>query len=242
MKLFRYFGFLAAIVFLSSCGVSDYTREVAERARTQIEQRKNEVERSKKDLASFLASEESVGFRSAAKPRRWETRLAAALAKVAEAENLYNAEVKPVIDEDDSGREYQAQDAAGKATDLADGARVDLEFWRGRLAILQEAKAKAPQVLSESRALASQTQAMLKQLDARATSAKREFSEQSQQIDQLVAPLKARGAAAGASLAKVEQQFKAHEAGSGADYGVFGSEAEAHQGTPPQRLRRSQCR
>lgn len=226
MKSLYSLGFLAAVVFLSSCGVSEYTREVAERARTQIEQRKNEVERSKNDLAAFLASEESVGFRSAAQAEEWEARLAAAAAKVTEAETLYNTEVKPSIEADDSSREYDLQTFSEKAVQLVEGARADSQFWRDRLAFLQEAKAKADQVRSQSQALVAQLEAQLKQLDARAVAAKREFSEQSRQIDELLAPLKARGAAAKTSLAKVEEQFKAHESGSGADYGVFGSEAQ----------------
>jgi len=226
MKSPRFLGFLAAVVFLSACGVSEYTREVAERAHSLIEQRKNEIANSQKELAAFLASDQSIGFRNAAKTEEWEARLAAAAAKVAEAETLYNTEVKPSIEADDSSREYDLQTFSEKAVQLVEGARADSQFWRDRLAFLQEAKAKADQVRSQSQALVAQLDAQLKQLDARAVAAKREFSEQSRQIDGLLAPLKARGAAAKASLAKVEEQFKAHESGSGADYGVFGSEAQ----------------
>ena len=228
MKSARWFGLLTAMAVLTACGwgISDYTKELAAQASSQLEQRKKEIEGSRQDLTAFLQSDESVGYRNAAESEEWATRLDTAAAVVGQAEQLVTDEIKPILDLDDYNREHLVLDFSQKVTELLEGARLDIDFWRDRKAAMDEVKATAPEVLARSKQALAAMEADLASVEPRLAGAKKEFPEQADQIDEMVAPMFFHVRTATAALAAVEEQVQAHSAGSGADYGVLASKAE----------------
>lgn len=219
------------LIAMAGCGISQSGLEYAERAKRQVQQRQQEVLKSRQDLDAFLQSPQSEGYRSAAESEQWSGELAAAEAKVAEADELVTQQIQPIVEADSSSDEVLIYDYGNTVLELVAGAREQSEYWRERKQALDEAKANAPQLLAASQAALAGIENELSTLQPRAASAKKEFPEQAQAIDSMTAPLVARGVAAREALQEVEAQVQAHQSGSGADYGALASKAEYIEGS-----------
>lgn len=226
MKNLGWIALVGALAVTVGCVLSDYTIEMVNQARTQVEQRKKEIETSRSDLAAFLESDASVGYRNAAEEEEWSARIDAAAAKIAKAEEVLDKQVQPIVEESDYDREYDAQTLAQDVMDLAAGARQELGFWRERKAALDQAKEKASDLAGMAKQSVVMIDNRLDTLKPRLAAAKREFPDQAEPLDALVTPLLGRGGAAREAARQVAEQAEAHSAGKAADYGILARQAE----------------
>jgi len=248
MKTPLWIGIVAVAALSLGCGISQPTIDDVASFREQLEQRKKEIEASKSELQAYLASEESKGFRSANESEGWEAQLDAAAAKVARAEQRLETEVQPILDADDSGREFMIWQTVNESKELVAETRQALDFWPSRRIGLEKAKAGADELRTNARNSVAAIDASLKQLRSRAARVQREFPEQRAQIDQLITPLEARLTGSREALATLEEQYRAHASGSDPDYAVFAhqaayiraSQAETAKGTAATEARISE--
>ena len=218
-------GVVSVMALWIGCGISEVTLDDVQTTTDQVEQRKREIEASKSELKAYLASDESIGFRSANESEGWTATLEAAGAKVAQAEKLLSETVQPIVEADDSGQEYVIWETINECKELIGGTRQALDLWPARRTALEKAKAGAASLRTGARQSVDEIDAELKQLDSRASAVKREFPEQSPQIDQLLTPLQARLTGARDALAELEAQYKAHTSNANPDYAVFAHQA-----------------
>ena len=216
--------FALAALFLTGCGISDYTLQFAAETKGQIEHRKEGVETSQRDLTAFLASDESIGYRSTAQNEQWEARVAAGRAKVEEAEKLFEYEIQGIIDLNDSTSERHIFDHAERISAMLAESREESEFWRTRARELSEAQDNAETMHNGARAAVAEIQGALQGIQTRAAATKREFPEQAAAIDQITGALASLTQGVQGSLANVQRQYQAHASGAGADYGVLATE------------------
>ncbi len=218
---------LIALVALSGCGISEYSLELVEGLRNQIEHRKEGVEMAQRDLNTFLESDESIGFRGIAESEEWAARLDVGRTKAAAAEQLFMDEVQSLVDMNDSSNEYRLFDHQDRINALLAESSDESEFWRKRANELFETRENAETMRNTARGVVSEIQDKLGQAQTRAAAAKREFPEQATAIDQFMAPLSRLAQASSASLANLEREYQAHASGGRADYGMMATESAA---------------
>ena len=214
-------GVVALVATLAGCGISQGTRNFAEEVNGQIQRREQEIEQTRKELADFLASPESEGFRQAAEREQWAQRIEIAAGKVSAARSTYDQKVKPILDADDSGREYEVYEPLDQIGPILESTREESGFWRARRDGMVELKSKIDVARQQMRNHVASTEAAMEQLRPQAAAAKREFPDQADAISALVTPLEGRLEASQSALQGFEAEYRKHESGSGADYGLM---------------------
>lgn len=206
---------------LAGCGISQGTRNFAEQTERQIERRAQEIESARQELTAFLESPESEGLREAAEREQWVGRLDVAAQKVETSRKTYDEKVRPILEADDSSREYELYEPLESIGQILESTRENTEFWRVRRDAMMQVKANAGQVREQARAAVESIETQLQRIRPQSVQAKREFEDQAEAIDALVDPLEERLTAAREALGVVEEQYRTHQQGSGGDYGAM---------------------
>lgn len=206
---------------LSGCGISDQILRQAQETRDTIDRRARDLEASQKEFEQFRASDGYAVFGRAADREEWSQYLENGANQLALAESTFQAEVQPILDQNQGDQERPLLRTLEKISPMLDAVRQESGLWSERRAVLEDARNNAAQLRSQAEGDWGVIRAGIPALQASANKAAREFTESEADIQRVIAPVADLLAESQKAFASSEREFGLHDSGGDADLGLL---------------------
>ncbi|MEH0020948.1 MAG: hypothetical protein V6Z89_14935 [Desulfobacter sp.] len=229
-RILRFTVLMLFLAGLSGCGggLPDAVKEEAKTLSQYLKKTQTHIRDQESRFSSMASSGTFKPLAVYAKKENWAQAFTQARAILARADGIYDTELSPLIKEDNpdtASRVRQQIDRIKRiAREAADTARIPFDRMERIRTVMAEMPAIHTRTLADAREIASRVRG----LEAGpVTGALEKFPDSAALITARVAPLSKLGRDAGAGLAVVEKEYKAHAASGNADYAAFATGADA---------------
>jgi len=207
---------------LSACGMSSEVLEPAKGIPEKIQAAKKTVNDKK---AKFEATAKTGGFSffaPYAKREKWSNSFGDALTQLNHVEQLYNKEMKPLLDKNKSDSENRVRTLTGKYLRNVGKASMIADNPVKRMAFLREAKEKAPEWIATADENQSVMDNMIVKLNKGVAQGIKDYPEKKEGIKSRYAPVVLIATSSSVALADAHKQFSLVNAGKFVDYAIIG--------------------
>lgn len=210
------------LIFLSACGMSKEVLEHAKGIPDKIQAAKSLVNDKQAKFEANAKTEGFVFFAPYAKREKWTNFFGDALTQLNHQEQLYNKEMKPLLDKNKSDSEHRVRMLTSK---YLRGIRKasQLAFKpEERMSFLQKAKEKAPEWIATADENQTVMDDMISKLNKGVAKGKKDYPEKTEGIQSRYAPVVLIATSSAIALADAHKQLDLVKAGKLADYAIIG--------------------
>jgi hypothetical protein len=210
----------------AACGLPARTREEAQQTSAAIDAENADIARKEAAYRTFVASSAYAPYRLYAERERWSGQFDYARAKTAEAKTMYDRDVAPLVQKNDSRDEYPVDVRTSRINRVINEARAYADTPQRRREYVDQVAGAYARLLKESNDNTGATKAALASLVAERDKARSAFPAREADIEKRMQPVQKLADDAARASQKVAFEAANASAGRPADFVVLGDNAQ----------------